>query len=255
MTQDRQVLELAGHAGQILLENGAEIYRVQETMTHILDAFHIGEFNVYVISNGIFATVNEHRDDALSLVRHVPLGSVNLSRIDAVNDISRRICEGRLGAEEAERELLEAERLTPERPVMHVLACGLGAAGFCCLFGGSLLDGVAAFPIGMVLQLYLFASARRNAHFMPFIWGSLLVTVLSGAASMLSGCLDFGRVVIGGIIPLVPGVSFTTSIREFFNGDYLSGVIHMISALLTAMCIALGVCGGVALVRLMGGAV
>lgn len=255
MTKDRQVLELAGHAGQILLQNGAEIYRVQETMTHILTAFSIPEFNVYVISNGIFATVNEHRDDALSLVRHVPLGSVNLSRIDAVNDISRRICEGRLTPEQAEEALIAAETLTPEKPLVHVLACGLGAAGFCCLFGGSLMDGVAAFPIGVLLQLYLFAAAKRGGHFMPFIWGSLLVTLLSGFVTMAFGGLSFDRVVIGGIIPLVPGVSFTTSIREFFNGDYLSGVIHLISALLTAMCIALGVCGGVALVRLMGGAV
>lgn len=255
MTHDRQVLELAGHAGRILLESGAEIYRVQETMTHILDAFSVADFNVYVISNGIFATVNEHADDALSLVRHVPLGSVNLSRIDAVNDVSRRICEGKLDMAQAEQQLLQAETLTPEKPPVHVLACGLGAAAFCCLFGGSLLDGVAALPIGMVLQLYLFASSRRNAHFMPYIWGSLLVTLLSGAVCTVLHCFHFDRVVIGGIIPLVPGVSFTTSFREFFNGDYLSGVIHLIAALLTAVCIALGVCGGVALVHLMGGAV
>lgn len=52
---------------------------------------------------------------------------------------------------------------------------------------------------------------------------------------------------------MVPGVTFTTSIREFFNGDYLSGVIHCICAMLTAVCIALGVCGGAMLLGFMGG--
>ena len=252
MTDNRKVLELAGHAGCILLKNGAEIFRVQETMTHILGAFGITDSNVYVISNGIFATVNENSEDALSLVRHVPLGGVNLSRIDAVNQVSRSICAGHLDADQAEELLLQAETLTPEKPIVHVLACGLGAAGFCYLFGGSLADSIAAFPIGMVLQLFLFASQKHHSYFVPFIWGSGIVTLLSGVAALLLPALDFNRVVIGGIIPLVPGVAFSTSIREFFNGDYLSGVIHLIAALLTAVCIALGVCGAALIFRMVG---
>lgn len=42
-------------------------------------------------------------------------------------------------------------------------------------------------------------------------------------------------------MPLVPGIALTTSIRDFFNGDYLSGAIHMIDAILTAFSIAVGV--------------
>lgn len=253
MTHNRQVLELAGHAGNILLTNGAEIYRVQETMIHILTAFQVQEFNVYVISNGIFATVDEHGEEPLSLVRHVPLGSVNLSRIDAVNEISRQISAGLLDLDTAELRLQAAETLTPEKPFVHVLACGLGAAGFCYLFGGRLIDCFAAFPIGVLLQLYLFWAEHHNARFMPFIWGSLIVTLLSGLCCMAFPALQFDRVVIGGIVPMVPGTSFSMAFREFFNADYLSGVIHLIAAILTAACMALGVCGGVILIRMGGG--
>ena len=186
-------------------------------------------------------------------MRHVPLGSVNLSRIDRVNQVSRSVCEGKMGLDEAEAALCAAQSLTPEQPLTHVFACGLGAAGFYCLFGGSLADGAAAFLCGLALQVALFAMQRRSRGFMPFILGSALVTLLSGASAALVPLLDFNRVVIGSIIPLVPGVSFTTSIREFFNGDYLSGVIHMIAAILTAVCIALGVCGGILALRWMGG--
>lgn len=254
MQEPRRILELSGHAGQVLLKNGAEIYRVQETMTHILDAFAISDYNVYVISNGIFATVNEHADDAISLVRHVPLGSVHLSRIDAVNHVSRRLCAGRMTIEEAEAALDRIETMTVEKPIMHVLACGMGAAGFCVLFGGTLWEGLAAFPIGMLLQLYLFWAGTRQSIFVSYIIGSMLVTLASGLTSSLLPSLVFSRVVIGGIVPLVPGVGFSTSVREFFNGDYLSGIIHFISAGLTAVCIALGVCGGMFLLQLLGGA-
>ena len=253
MDKHRKALELAGHAGCILLKNGAEIFRVQETMTRILCAYGVTDNNVYVISNGIFATEGEGTEHALSLVRHVPLGGVNLSRIDAVNAISREICEGRWTTDEAEALLTRAETLTPEKPLTHVFACALGAASFCYLFGGSLLDSAAAFPIGLLLQIYLFAAQKRRSGFMPYIWGSGLVTLLSGLLSALFPALSASWVVIGGIVPMVPGVTFTTSIREFFNGDYLSGVIHCICAMLTAVCIALGVCGGAMLLGFMGG--
>jgi hypothetical protein len=39
----------------------------------------------------------------------------------------------------------------------------------------------------------------------------------------------------------VPGVALTTSIRDFFHGDYLSGAIRMLDAVLVGGCIAMGV--------------
>ena len=128
MDKHRKALELAGHAGCILLKNGAEIFRVQETMIRILCAYGVTDHNVYVISNGIFATEGEGTDHALSLVRHVPLGGVNLSRIDAVNAVSREICAGKWSMDEAEAALTRVETLTPERPITHIFACALGAA-------------------------------------------------------------------------------------------------------------------------------
>ena len=187
MDKHRKALELAGHAGCILLKNGAEIFRVQETMIRILCAYGVTDHNVYVISNGIFATEGEGTDHALSLVRHVPLGGVNLSRIDAVNAVSREICAGKWSMDEAEAALTRVETLTPERPITHIFACALGAASFCYLFGGALLDSVAAFPIGLLLQIYLFAAQKRHSAFMPYIWGSVLVTLLSGLLAVLPG--------------------------------------------------------------------
>ena len=40
MNHHQKVLELAVNAGEILLHNGAEIFRVQETMIRIAEAFH-----------------------------------------------------------------------------------------------------------------------------------------------------------------------------------------------------------------------
>lgn len=61
--------------------------------------------------------------------------------------------------------------------------------------------------------------------------------------------------IIGSIIPLVPGVPFTNAIRDIADGDYISGSVRMLDAMLVFFCIALGV-GLMFTVysRLMGGA-
>ena len=46
---------------------------------------------------------------------------------------------------------------------------------------------------------------------------------------------------IGTIMPLVPGVAFTNSIRDVADGDYISGSVRMLDALLVFFCIAIGV--------------
>ena len=126
---------------------------------------------------------------------------------------------------------------------MEIFFCGVGSAGFCYLFGGTALDSFVAFFIGLVLQIFLIASDRHlESKFITNILGSGIVTFLS-------------LIVLSAGIPilLVPGIALTTSIRDFFNGDYLSGAIHMIDAILTAFSIAVGVGAVITLYQLVTG--
>lgn len=92
MAVTKEILTLAVETGDALLRNGAEVYRVEDTVLHILKAYEITDCDVYVLSNGIFASANENKDDACSMIRHVPLGSTHLGRIAALNQLSREIC-------------------------------------------------------------------------------------------------------------------------------------------------------------------
>ena len=58
MAVTKEVLTLAVEVGDALLRNGAEVYRVEDTVTHILNAYEIEDYDVYVLSNGIFASAN-----------------------------------------------------------------------------------------------------------------------------------------------------------------------------------------------------
>ena len=51
-----QVLELASEAGHILLENGAEIARVEDIMARICTYYGVDSKNFFIVSNGIFTS-------------------------------------------------------------------------------------------------------------------------------------------------------------------------------------------------------
>ena len=51
-----EVLEVAAEAGHILLENGAEISRVEDIMSRIASHYGVDSGSFFVLSNGIFTT-------------------------------------------------------------------------------------------------------------------------------------------------------------------------------------------------------
>lgn len=243
MPSKRAIFNLAVTAGEILLRNGAEIFRVQETIGRILDAFGVEGYSLYVLSNGVFASLESDEEENCVAIRHVPSAPIHLGRIAAVNDLSRTIVqapdEDKFDAYMAQ--LRACAELPPFPLRLLSLASGAGSGCFCYLLGGRLPDCIAAFVCGLLLQIFLSVyGKKKNSRFMHTILGSLLVTSLSVVMSRLPG-LSLDHMIIGAIIPLVPGVAITTSIRDFFNGDFLSGNIHMIDAILTGVCIAVGV--------------
>lgn len=242
MAKTREVLTLAVEIGDLLLRNGAEVYRVEDTVMHILTAYDIKNCDVYVLSNGIFASANENTDDACSMIRHVPLGSVHLGRIAALNQLSRELCAKECSLEEAWEQLPKCKTIPVASNIVQIFFCGLGSGCFSYLFGGTALDGVIAFIIGALLQIFLIGFNQQHlSKFITNILGSCLVTTLSLLFLTMGVPILYDKVIIGAIMPLVPGIALTTSIRDLFNGDYVSGTIHLMDALLTAFCIAVGV--------------
>lgn len=270
MEQSRRALELVTRIGEVLLKNGGEIFRVQQTMQLVAKAYGIPGFQVYVLANGLFVSMQEEgrtitrpvesgdaagqeqlfgqehlasRAHLASQVRYVPLSSVHLGRVAAVNNLSREIVAQKYTVEEASRKIEQIDKLPFTSNAVQTLMSGLGAGAFCILFGGSLLDSAAAFLSGLALWLFvLFLTARGANKIMVNILASALVTAMGVLFFHLFSFGDsMDMIVIGSIVPLLPGVPLTNSIRDYLNGDYLSGTIRMIDAVLVACCIALGV--------------
>ena len=255
MAETKELLTLAVDVSDFMLRNGAEIYRVEDTAVRILKAYYVQGYNVYILANGIFANAIDEKGETCSLIRHVPLGSPHLGRIAAVNQVVREFCSHECSITEATERLEECKAIPIYGKLSRVIFSGLGCGGFTFLFGGSLLDTVFSFFIGILLEIFCAAFAtQKTSTFIANILASAFVTFLALMLVVFNLPILYDKIIIGDIMPLVPGIALTTSIRDFFNGDYLSGTIHLIDALLTAFCIAVGVGTMISIFRIIGGA-
>lgn len=252
--EDEEVLDIALLAGHILLENGAEIYRVEETIDRICSYYGVSSENAFVLSNGIFLTAGSARESFFAKVQHIPVSGTHLNKVAAVNQLSREIVEGRYTTKEARRILEEIRRIPGKKRWMQVAASGAGSAAFCILFGGTARDSLVALAAGVVLYLYvLWLSAPHLSKIMGNIGGGALVTLVCTVLYLAGAGDNLNYMMIGSIMPLVPGVAFTNSIRDIADGDYISGSVRMLDALLVFFCIAIGVGIGFSAVSMFAG--
>ena len=236
--QRRRIIDFIMAAGQTLLENGAEVFRVEQTMEIMAASFHLREFHVYVLTNGIFASAGTAE---MSEVRSVPTRTTHLGRVAAVNQLSRQIASGEVKTiDEAETRLAQA-RCIPFPKDWVQLAAGMGGVFcFALIFGGDLKAGLAAAAAGVAANAYLLFCGRHGV-------GGGFRTISTAALITLCCILGCGllgtepsHAIIGTLMLLTPGIAFTMGIRDFVQGDYLSGTIRMIDALLIAASTAIG---------------
>ena len=249
-TEQEQALQLATEAGHILLENGAEISRVEETMTRIASAYGIEDESFFVLSNGIIATGQHY-----ARAEFIPIKGTQLAKVVEVNQLSRDVTAGECGNEltcecgnqtneftnpqvntfkpmsvETLRQRIQAIRTMPGKVWWEMtLGIALGVSSFSILFGGSLVDAVATLVAGVLLGLFMtFVSphlSRLVGNVAGGLVGGILCILLFRLAMGIDGLpqLHLANMIIGTIIALVPGVPFTNGMRDLANEDYIAG--------------------------------
>lgn len=233
----RRIMDFIMAAGQTLLENGAEVFRVEQTMEIMARSFHLREFHVYVLTNGIFASAGTAE---ISEVRNVPVRTTHLGRVAAVNALSREIAETNMSLGEAEYRLAAAQRIPFPKDWVQLVSGMGGAFSFAMIFGGDLRSAIAAAVAGLAASGYLLLCGRHGlpGGFQKITTASLITLVCILLCQALH--TSASHAIIGALMILTPGIAFTMGIRDFVHGDYLSGTIRMIDALLIAASIAIG---------------
>lgn len=249
MADLREILELALRAGQLLLENGAETWRVEETVNRLGIALGAEWMDIYPTPTGIIISTvagGEHR----TRIRRVTNLGVDLSRVGEVLQLARWAVAGQAQRSDV-RAGLERIATAPRGYAtwLTVLVVAIASACFGALSGA----GVREFGLGaLAAAVTLLVRNALNRFFGRPVLLTVAISALVGVSAAVVGtrvlaCQQPELVIISSIILLLPGVPMINSIGDLINANYVSGLARAAQTALYLAAIATGMVVGLAL--------
>lgn len=233
-----KVLVIATNAGRILLESGAETYRVEGTIRTI--ANHYGyNINSYATLTGIISTIEDKDGNYTTNTLRINKRTMNLDKIHKIYEVSKNI--ENFTIDELEKNLNSIEEEKGYKYSTNLIAYALSAGSFTLLFGGNMRDFLGSCLIGIVIYLYLNLLS-------PFDINKFFVSGLGGAIIALLGIIFYKSsfifskdlTIIGSMMLLVPGMALTNALRDIINGDLMAGIARGLEAFFIATSLAVG---------------
>ena len=235
------LLDLATNLGYELAMNGAETFRVEDSINRIFKSYGVAS-EVFAIPNCLTVSIETSDGQILTRMRRIGPHGNDLDTVEQLNGLSRAICNRMPAPSEGKRwlGLVLNSRRQYSFP-MYLLGNFLGAAGFSIIFGGSWLDCICSGICGLIVGIVSRFLEKMNANLffrtIASAFTMALIAYLIGAAGL---CHNADMVIIGALMILVPGLLFTNAMRDIIYGDTTSGINRIVQVFLIAVALALG---------------
>lgn len=234
------VLDIAMEIGVNLLKCGAEISRVEETITYICQSYGAKDIDVFAIPTLIVATLEYDGKTYSSKIKRNLEVSNDLYRIEKFNQLSRDICRNHPSLDEVREKVQNIQNKKDYNLLLLYLGALFSAFGFALFFGGSLRDAICAGIVG----IFTFSLTKIKFISKQKMLQVLLCSLGGGLLSVLLYYIKLGEnvsyIMIGGVMILIPGIYIGTSIKDVIYGDTLSGSIRLLQAFIVSLTIAAG---------------
>ncbi|MCD8021642.1 MAG: threonine/serine exporter family protein [Lachnospiraceae bacterium] len=235
------LLDLATELGYQLARNGAETFRIEESIVLILASYGIAA-EAFAIPNCLIVSMRTPEGKSLTRMRRIGYHGNDLDSVEHYSNLSRRICQEKPDTATLQTWLTKTgeSRLSFSFPFM-LLGSFLGAGGFSILFGGTGVDALCAGICGLIVGLvnHILDRFQTNSFFRTIL-AAFFMAVPAYAMGELGIADNADAVVIGALMLLVPGLLFTNAMRDIIFGDTNSGVNRIVQVFLIAAAIALG---------------
>ncbi|MBU0436949.1 threonine/serine exporter ThrE family protein [Staphylococcus succinus] len=235
-----KVIDVVLIAGRILLESGAETYRVEDTMTRIAASYGLDDTYSFVTSTAIIFSLNNRTNTRLIRIRE---RTTDLEKIALTNGISRKISSKQLDIDEAKSELIHLHHASLQfSSITKFFAAAIACGFFLFMFGGvkqdfiiAIIAGAAAFLTFDFVQRFI-----QIKFFSEFISAAVVISV-AVTFTHLGLTHNQDIITIAGVMPLVPGILITNAIRDLMAGELIAGMSRGVEAALTSFAIGAGV--------------
>jgi uncharacterized membrane protein YjjP (DUF1212 family) len=236
-----EIVRIAARAGRIMLENGSETNRVQDTVNALCLALGMVEADSFATPTGLMLTATNREGRSFSIVTRITSRTIDLEKVSRVFELARAVSARRVVPGKV---ALELDRIAATRHYPDPVKVAVGAAtAACCtlLFGGGYREALATLPVGALVKLLslLLGRIRLNDFFINVV-GGMMAAILSFAAVAVGMAERGDRIIIGSIMLLIPGITMVNAIRDTISGDLVAGISRTVEALIVALAIAIG---------------
>lgn len=227
--------------GEIMLKNGAETNRVEDAMHKLLRTTKMKHIEAVVMTTSIIVTLSDPSIEHITAVSRIHERVTNLNRVDKANSLVNKYCKKEINLEELFSSLKELKQLNQYNNLLKALGLILIPPAFTIMLNGTYLDAISALICGILITILNKAFSYIKIN--DFMKNAIIVMIVSFMASVLSKLIssDVQSVVVGFIMPYVPGIAITNAARDTFNADYMSGSARLLDAIVQALAVALGV--------------
>lgn len=238
--RDQLILHTALTAGRIMIENGSEIERVEDTMTRIAHNAGAQTSQLFVMITGILMAIN---GEVGAQIEPVKRRTFDLEKIAVVNDLSRQYADHKIDLQQFSNRLDHLDSVSRYFPFwLQLLAAALVSGPLEVVFRHNLPDFWITCVVGMLGWLvYYLLSKFIQIRFLSEFAAAAAIGVLAvlGVHMGLGNSVD--DIIIGSVMPLVPGVPITNSVRDILAGNLVSGPARGVEALVSAAAIGFGI--------------
>ena len=227
-------------AAKIMMENGSEVYRTEEMMARIATNAGYGDSVSHVTVTGIFMSFKSLPYTQLENIRE---RRINLEKVAAVNQLSRQFEEKAITLNELQKKLQLVDAETPSFSMpLQILSAGVVSCTLMYIFGGSWRDFIPAFFVGMLgFSTSFLINKYLKLKFLDDFIAALLIGFSSYLLVKLNLAQSIDSIIIGSVMPLVPGVAITNAFRDILAGHLISGMARITEALFIAGSIGIGI--------------
>lgn len=242
-----KIVDIALEAGMMILQNGGETYRTEETMMAIASSLGAESASAFVTPTVVMLTCLDVEGASHTRIQRINNRTINLGKISRINELSRRLVSRGKAADLflVESLLLRIQNSPLHNPFAVVFATAFASFCFSLLFLGSIREACIAFIIGALLRFVLFSITPLGlSSFIVSVIGGAVISLLSGLAVFMNLAGASGNISIAVLMSLVPGLAIVNAIRDIISGDLVAGSARLMDAFVIAAALSLGAAFG-----------
>ncbi|KGL39193.1 hypothetical protein BMT55_01375 [Listeria newyorkensis] len=227
-------------AGKIMMESGAEMYRVEDTMSRIAEAGSDSKGISFVTPTGIFMAL---QGGTTVKMEQIPTRTIDLEKVSKVNDLSREFTMKQISLGQFYTKLRTLDKEVIFFPVwLQIVAAAVVSGTLMMIFGGVWKDLLTTCIIGAIgFSIFYYGTEFFKVKFLAEFLAAFTVGMLAVLSISIGWGVSLDKMIIGGVMPLVPGVPITNAVRDLLAGHLLSGMARGTEALITAGTIGIGI--------------